>query len=157
LGAAHALWTLKENDLRYALQIRLVLILVAGLFAAGCDNGDPPTAPSPNPTTTETFTGSVTRNGSQIHTFIATAQGPVTATITAVDPGDSPAIGFSLGTFDLLTGVCSAVLTNNNATASAVLSGNVVGISSLCVRLYDPFGNVPADLPVNYTVTVVRP
>jgi hypothetical protein len=127
------------------------------LTLAACDNGETITAPTPNPTVTETFTGSVTRNGSQLHAFVATAAGTVTATITAVDPADSPAFGFSMGTLDLITGVCTAVLTNRTATTSAVLTGNVVGITSLCVQLFDSSGTIPADVPVNYTLTVQHP
>ena len=141
--------------MRFPLQVKLVLLLLAGLMATACDNGDTPTNPSPAPTVTETFTGTLTRNGAQIHSFIATTQGTVTATITALDPATSPAIGFSMGTFDGTS--CSLVVTNNAATTSAVHSGNVVGITSLCIKLFDPFGSIPADVPVNYTVTVVRP
>jgi hypothetical protein len=146
-----------EKDLRQLYPVKLVMFVLAGLMAVACDNGDPPTAPSPAPTVTETFTGTVTRNGAQVHSFVATTQGIVTATISAVDPATSPAIGFSMGTWDSFNNICTAVLTNNNATTSAVLTGNVVGISSLCVRLFDPFSAVPDDAPVNYTVTVTRP
>ena len=142
--------------MRYASPVRFLSLALA-LMLAGCDNGDSPTAPSPNPTVTETFTGSITRNGSQLHAFVGTAAGPVTATITAVDPADSPAFGFSMGTLDLVTGVCTAVLTNPRATTSAVLNGNVVGISSLCILLFDASGTIPAEVPVNYTLTVVHP
>jgi hypothetical protein len=143
--------------LRHAIPLRLAIVLIAGLIVSACDNGDTPTNPSPNPTVTETFTGTLTRNGAQIHPFIATAQGTVTATITAVSPADSPAFGFSMGTYDIITGICTAVVVNRNATLSAVHSGSVVGISSLCVHLFDASGTIPADVPVEYTVTVVRP
>ena len=142
--------------MRYAFPVRFVVLALAVMLAA-CDNGDSPTAPTPNPKVTETFTGSITRNGSQLHGFIATAAGTVTATITAVDPADSPAFGFSMGTLDLATGICTAVLTNRTATTSAVLTGNVVGISSLCIQLFDSAGTIPAEIPVNYTLTVEHP
>jgi hypothetical protein len=141
--------------LRYVLLTRLPLLLAVLLVSGACDNGDSPTSPTDPPTVTETFNGSVVRNGSQIHSFVATTLGTVTATLSAVTPADSPAIGFSMGTWDGT--VCTAVLTNNSAITSSVLTGTVVGISSLCVRLFDSTGGVPADAPVNYTVTVVRP
>jgi hypothetical protein len=145
----------KEKDLRYAFPARLLALLLAGSLTVGCDNGDTPTSPTPPPTVTETFTGVVTRNGSTTHSFIATAAGTVTATITSISPATSPAIGFSIGTFDGTN--CTATSTNNFATTSAVHSGTVVGITSLCVRLFDPSSVVPEDAPVNYTVTVQRP
>jgi hypothetical protein len=140
--------------LRYAFLLRLPLLLAILFVSGACDNGETPTEPDP-PTVTDSFTGTVTRNGSQIHSFISSARGTVTATLTAVDPAGSPAIGFSLGTWD--GAICTAVLTNNTATATSQLSGEIVGISSLCIRLFDPFARVPDDAPVNYTVTVVRP
>jgi len=133
----------------------VLLLALAG--AGACDNGDTPTDPTNPPTVTETFTGTLTRNGSQLHTFTATAQGTVTATLTAITPANSPAIGLSLGTWDPTFEVCSAVLTNNAAIPSSVLSGNVVGLTALCVRLFDSSGTIPADAPISYTVTVERP
>jgi hypothetical protein len=140
--------------LRYALLVRLPVLLAVLLVSGACDNGDIPTEPDP-PTVTETYTGTVIRNGSQIHSFIATARGRVTATLTAVEPAGSPAIGFSMGTWDGT--ICTAVLTNNAALVSSELTGAIVGISSLCIRLFDPFGSISEGTPVNYTVTVVRP
>lgn len=148
--------TFKEKVLLHAFPGRLVVLLIAGLCLTACDNGELPTPPS-NPTFTDTFSGEITRNGAQVHPFVATASGTVTATITAVAPADSPTFGFSMGTYDIITGVCTAVVTNRNATLSAVHTGNVVGISSLCLHLFDAAGTIPAEAPVNYTVTVVRP
>lgn len=140
--------------MRYALLVRLPVLLAVLLVSGACDNGDTPTNPDP-PTVTETYTGTVSRNGSQIHSFIATARGTVTATLSTVEPAGSPAIGFSMGTWDGT--ICTAVLTNNAAIVSSQLTGSIVGISSLCIRLFDPFGSIPEGTPVNYTVTVVRP
>ncbi|HET9264766.1 MAG TPA: hypothetical protein VFO14_17075 [Vicinamibacterales bacterium] len=140
--------------MRHALLPRLPMLLAVLLVGGACDNGDIVTIPD-SPTVTETYTGTVARNGSQIHSFISNAHGAVTATLTAVEPTGSPAIGFSMGTWDGT--ICSAVLTNNNATVTSQLTGTIVGISSLCIRLFDPFTRVPDDAPVNYTVTVVRP
>lgn len=148
---------MREGLLRYALLVR-ILVLFAALTAAGaCDNGDSPTDPSNPPTVTETFTGTLSRNGSQLHTFTATARGTVRATLTSVTPAGSPAVGLSLGTWDPTFEVCSVVLTNNAAIPSSVLQGNIVGITSLCVRIFDSTGNVPADEPIAYTITVERP
>jgi hypothetical protein len=133
----------------------LVVLLTGGLLLSACDNGDTPTTPTPNPTQTQTFSGTLTRNGAQTHSFLATAQGTVTATITALDPPTSPAIGFSMGTWDGVN--CTAVVSNNSATVSSAHTGTVVGISSLCVRLFDALGTIPADQSVGYTVTVQYP
>jgi hypothetical protein len=153
-GDTNADFDQREEFLRYALFVRLLLVLAVLFVSGACDNGDIPTLPDP-PTVTDTFTGTVTRNGSQIHSFISNQRGKVTATLTTVEPAGSPAIGFSMGTWDGT--VCTAVMTNNSATVTSQLSGDIVGISSLCIRLFDPFARVPEDAPVNYTVTVLRP
>ena len=129
----------------------LACVLVAGLTAAGCDNG-PDTAPSPTPgnPTTETFTGNVTLNGSVTHTFSVTASGAVTATITALDPS-TEVVGFQLGTYNGVT--CSAILSNDLATVASVLSGITQSAASLCLKVHDPNGAL-TDKTVAYTVTV---
>ena len=145
----------RRHDLRYPVRATLAVLFTAALLLSGCDNGDSPTVPTPNPTETQTFTGSLTRNGSQIHSFLATAAGTVTATITALDPATSPPIGFSMGTWDGTN--CLAVVSNNAATVSSAHTGTVVGLTSLCVRLFDALGTIPADQPVGYTVSVQFP
>jgi hypothetical protein len=140
--------------LRHALLVRFSVLLFASLALAACDNGETPTAPNP-PIVTETFPGTLTLNGSQMHTFIASTAGTVTATLSTVEPAGSPALGFSMGTWD--GQVCSASLTNNFAVQSSTLTGTVVGITPLCVRLFDASGSIPAATPVNYTITVARP
>ena len=130
----------------------LACVVVAALLSGACDNG-PETAPSPTPgdPVTETFTGTVRLNGSVTHTFSTGAAGAVTATITTVDPAGA-VVGFQLGTFNTVT--CSAVLSNDLATAASVLSGNTQSAASLCVKVHDPNGAITADTEVKYTVTV---
>jgi hypothetical protein len=140
--------------LRDVRLVRLLLVIAVGCGAAACDNGDIIVDPTP-PIVTETFTGTVNRNGLQQHTFVATARGTVKATIAAIEPSSSPVVGFSMGTWD--GAVCTAVMTNRFATTSSSLSGAVVGITSLCVQIFDASGEVPEDAPVSYTITVERP
>ena len=127
-------------------------IIVAALLAGASDNGPSP-SPSPNPGTpvTETFTGTLKLNGSVTHSFTANASGAVTATITTLDPSGA-VIGFQLGTFNTVT--CSAVVSNDLATAASVLGGTTQSAASLCVKMHDPNGAIAADASVNYTVTV---
>jgi hypothetical protein len=126
-------------------------VLIATLVA-GCDNG-PDTTPTP-PTrdaVTETFTGTVTLNGSVTHSFNANAAGEVRATITSVVPADGSVLGFQLGTWNTVT--CTAVVSNDLASTGSVLSGITQTSASLCVRLHDSNG-VLTDRSVQYTVTV---
>jgi hypothetical protein len=132
--------------------LALVCVMVAAVVSGACDNG-PSTSPSPNPgnPVTETFTGQLRLNGSITHTFTTAAAGTVTATITSVDPTGS-VVGFQLGTFNTVT--CSAVVSNDLATAASVLSGGTQSAASLCVKMHDPNGVIAADASVNYTLTV---
>jgi hypothetical protein len=141
--------------MRYVTKARLLLFVVPLLMSVACDNGDSPTIPSPAPTVTETFTGTLTQNGAATHPFTATTEGTVRATLTGVEPSSSPSFGFSMGTWD--GAVCTDVLSNRLATTSAVLTGTVVSASSLCVRVFDSQGTIPADTPINYTIQVEHP
>jgi hypothetical protein len=129
-----------------------VCVMVAVLLSGACDNG-PSTSPSPNPgnPVTETFTGTLKLNGSITHSFLTAASGAVTATITTLDPSGA-VVGFQLGTFNTVT--CSAVLSNDLATAASVLSASTQTSASLCVKMHDPNGAIAADASVTYTVTV---
>lgn len=140
--------------LRYVPLARLLLVIALVAGAAACDNGDIPTDPTP-PIVTETFTGALNRNGLQLHPFVAGDRGTVKATISALEPASAPVVGFSLGTWD--GAVCTVVMTNRFATTSSSLSGTVVGITSLCVQIFDASGEIPEDAPVSYTITVERP
>jgi hypothetical protein len=140
--------------MRYSVRPWLVLLVLALLWTGACDD-DIPTAPTtPTQPVTVTFSGTLARNGAQTHDFQTQTSGTVTATLTSIDPADSGIIGFSLGTWNGT--VCQAVLANDAAAQSAVLTGTVASISSLCVRMYD-VGNVPEDGTVAYTVQVVHP
>ena len=130
----------------------LVCVMVAAGLSGACDNG-PSTSPSPNPgnPVTETFTGTLKLNGSITHSFSTAASGSVTATITTLDPSGA-VVGVQLGTFNTVT--CSAVVSNDLATAASVLGGSTQSAASLCVKMHDPNGAIAADASVNYTVTV---
>jgi hypothetical protein len=130
----------------------LVCVMVAAVLSGACDNG-PSTSPSPNPgnPVVETFTGALKLNGSITHTFSTVGAGAVTARITSVDPTSS-VVGFQLGTFNTVT--CSAILSNDLATAASELSASTQTSASLCVRVHDPNGVIAADATVTYTLTV---
>lgn len=130
------------------------LLLAAALLAAGCDNvvenSTTPTAPAP--TTTDTFTGSLTVNGAQTHTFNVVAGGVVTATLSEVTPDNTIAVGLLLGTWNGVS--CTTVLSNNNTLQGNALVGNVTGLGTLCARIHD-VGKLTAAL--DYKLTVVHP
>ncbi len=130
----------------------LTLTALVAVAAACGDDATTPTTPTPPVTVTETFSGSVTRNGAATHTFATQASGTVTATLTTLAPDSALVIGLSLGTFN--GSACQLVITKDDATQGTVVTGGVSTLGNLCVRVYD-VGNITD--PITYDITVVHP
>lgn len=131
----------------------LALLVLATLGLAACDNtpNDTVTPTTPTTTVTETFTGTINPNGAATHSFIVSAGGTVTATLTTITPEDSVA-GLSLGTWNGV--ICQVVLANDNAVLGNVVTGTVSSLGTLCVRINDTGKLTGA---TDYTITVVYP
>jgi len=131
------------------------LLLGALLSTAACgDNASTPTTPTPTTpeTITETFSGSINRNGAATHTFLAQASGSVTATLTTLAPESVAAIGVSLGTWNGTA--CQLVIANTSAAQGAVILGVASSAGNFCVFVQD-VGTI-ADT-ASYEITVVHP
>ena len=103
---------------------------------------------------TDTFNGTLSAGGANIHTFHA-LPGVVTTTLASVDPsGFTAPIGLGVGTWD--GNSCTVVILNANATVGMTLIGTATTAIDLCVKVYD-VGNLATDLTLNYQVTVVHP
>jgi hypothetical protein len=134
-------------------------LLLPLLVAAGCggddDDNDTPTSPSnPVVTVTDTFTGTLVRNGGTSHPFpvVSAAGGDVTATLKAVTPNAESLVGMSLGTWN--GSACQAVIANDRAVVSASILGRATSTGTLCLRIYD-IGTITD--PQDYEVEVVHP
>jgi hypothetical protein len=136
--------------------IRTTTVLMLVLALAACGDDELPTAPDPvAPTTvTETFSGTLTRNGAVTHNFSSQASGTVTVTLSTLAPDSALIVGMSLGTWNLASSTCQLVITKDNATQAAVVTGGVSSFASLCVRVYD-VGNITE--AVTYEISVVHP
>lgn len=133
----------------------LCLVLALAAFgAAGCDDeNDPPTTPNtPPPTVTESFTGSLNRNGAVTFAFTVAANGQVTATLVELSSSAVP-VSLILGNWN--GSVCQVVLANDNAVQGTFVTGSMSAAGSLCVRLSDGSGNLES--PVTFKVDVVHP
>lgn len=139
------------------------LLSAAVLAASGCDDNNPtPTddgGASPTPfTTTETFSGTLHKNGADSYSFSVAAGGTVYVTLTTLsDPagGAVPTVGLSLGTWNGTSCSVQTGIFTDNASQNASIAGQVQGAGVLCARVYDPASRVTN--PLSYTVTVVHP
>ena len=134
-------------------RFKLAAAMAVLLSAAACSKS---TATSPTTTTaptnvTDTFTGTLTRNGATNFQFSVSAAGVVYATLSSV-ADSSTVVGLSLGTWNGTS--CAIVLANDQAAQGTTVTGSVTGIGTLCARVYD-VGKVVD--PLDYQVTVVHP
>ena len=138
------------------LRLRTVLLwLPLAAAAAGCDNG-PVITPTPiGPSVTQTFTGTLTKNGAATFQFSSLSRGTISATLTSVNPDASLALGISLGTWNITTASCQTILANDTATVGTGVTGSVSGVGDLCLRVYDSKGVLTTSQ--DYSVDVVHP
>jgi hypothetical protein len=137
---------------RSFVQVCVVLALAA-VGAAGCDDDDPPTTPTPpTQTVTDTFTGSLSRNGAQTFNFAVSTNGQVTATLSELSSSTIP-ISIALGNWRENT--CQVVLANDNAIQGTFVTGSMSAAGALCVRLSDATGTLEGT--VTFKVDVVHP
>lgn len=143
-----------SRSLRSLCQTPLLLLpLLAAV--AGCSNDDDassnPTAPTATQIT-ETFTGTVSPNGSTTYAFIANT-GAITATLTTVTPEDA-VIGMALGEWNATTELCQLRLTNDGAIKGKLLIGSAQVTQNYCVRVSDATGQLTG--PVEFEVTLLH-
>jgi len=143
----------------YRFAVRAVLIAVAVVAMGACSNDtlSSLTTPTTPLSFTDTFTGTLSKNGAFTHSFTTASLGAITATIVSLQPTTSQVLGMSLGVW---TGsVCSTSPATGGASSDVASTGssitlNATAAGSLCVRLYD-VGFI--DQPVLYTLQVTHP
>jgi hypothetical protein len=138
------------------LLVRAALAATVTLVAGCGDNNvvSIPTAPTIN-TVTETFNGTLQRNGGVTHTFVTSSFGSVQVILLSLtwDSDQTAAIGMSLGTWNGTS--CAAVISQDRALANASIIGTANGAGTYCVRAFD--SNASLDRPVDYTLQVTHP
>lgn len=138
---------------RARLTLGLAALAVAAATAA-CDDPGPTTPTDPTPVAvnfTETFSGTLARNGAITFPFTAAA-GTATATLAAVGPDNTIPLGFAMGTWNGQS--CHQVISNDNATEFTTITGSVGTSGSLCLRVSD-IGRIATT--ATFTLTVVHP
>ena len=154
LGAMRRALITRTFSTRTLLTRGLAALAVAAATVACDDPG--PTAPT-TPTTvaatfTETFSGTLPRNGAITFPFTALAAGSATATLAAIGPDSTIALGFAMGTWNGQS--CHLVISNDNALQFTTITGSVGSSGTLCLRISD-IGRVATT--ATFTLTVVHP
>jgi hypothetical protein len=136
----------------YRLSCRAVLLSIAILVMAACSNNPiVPTPPSGVPVT-DTYSGTLSKNGAFTHAFSISSLGSITASIVSLAPNASQILGFQLGVWNGTS--CTASSSTDVATTGSSITLTASSAGIVCVRLYD-VGFV--DDPVLYQLQVVHP
>lgn len=107
---------------------------------------------SPSTTTTETFAGTVTPGGGQIHLFTSSNKGSITVTLKSVGDDNSRILGLALGNYS--SNACQIAAANDVSIVEYAMGASVSAAGTLCLRVYDSQGIPDA---TNYTVQVIHP
>lgn len=133
-------------------RLTLAGLVALALTAGACGNSTTTTPTTPTPTSvTDTFSGTLTKNGASSYAFSVSAAGTVYASLTSV-ADTSAIVGLSLGTW---TGSsCTVVLSNDQAVQGSSVTGSVTSAGTLCARVYDVGKSTT---PLDYQISVVHP
>jgi hypothetical protein len=143
----------------FRLNARAILLAVAVLATGACSNDTLAslTTPTTPLTFTDTFTGTLSKNGSFTHSFTTASLGAVSASIVNLQPTSSQIVGLSLGVWNgtaCSTSPATGGSSSDIATTGSSITLNATAAGSLCVRLYD-VGFITD--PVLYTLQVTHP
>jgi hypothetical protein len=131
----------------------VALLFVVALATAACSNNPVlPTNPITGVPVTDSFSGTLSKNGAFTHAFSIASLGSITAAIIGLAPNTSQIVGLQLGVWNGTS--CTASSSTDVATtgSSITLTASAAGV--VCVRLYD-VGFI--DDPVLYQLQVVHP
>jgi alanine dehydrogenase len=138
----------------------LPLLAALTLASSACSNSSDssltlPSTTSTGTSSTETFSGSITQNGTAIHSFTVKTGGyTLMAGYTSIEPASIAALGLGVGAWDASTSACGLNLSQNDTgrSGSTAVSGTA-GAGNYCIRVYDG-GNVGAGVTATYTLQV---
>ena len=135
----------------HRLSCRALLLSIAILVMSACSNN--PIVPTPPVgSVTDTYSGTLSKNGAFTHAFSISSLGSITAGIVSLAPNASQIVGFQLGVWNGTS--CTASSSTDVATTGSSITLTASSAGIVCVRLYD-VGFV--DTPVLYQLQVVHP
>jgi len=120
--------------------------LAAALLATACGS----TTTSSAPTTTQTFSGTLTSGGASLQLVTVAKDGEIDLTLTSLVPQTTITVGLGLGVPQ--NGTCGLLDDIENAKIASVLSDEVTA-GTYCILIYD-VGNIQGS--DTYTLTVAH-
>ena len=128
-----------------------VLTIALTLAASACDWFKNDSSPSEDTTTTsETFSGTLAPQGSNIYTFTVARSGTVKVTLTSVAPTATTPVGLGLGTPS--GNACTLTSSTPSATAGTTAQISVTqSPGTYCIRVFDS-GSVSAAITFSVKV-----
>jgi hypothetical protein len=136
----------------HRISCRALLLSIAILVMGACSNTPVVTVPTPASPVTDTYSGTLSKNGAFTHAFSISSLGSITAAIVSLAPNASQIVGFQLGVWNGTS--CTASSSTDVATTGSSITLTASSAGIVCVRLYD-VGFV--DDPVLYQLQVVHP
>jgi hypothetical protein len=133
---------------------RAAVLLALAVWTSAC--GLPPGSTSPTTTatgTTETFSGSLAQQSSNLYTFTVSQAGLVSVTLGSLSPA-TVEVGVGIGTPN---GPTSCTLSSSNPTAMPGATPQITvteSAGSYCVEIYD-VGNLKGTSA--FSITIVHP
>jgi hypothetical protein len=136
----------------------LFFVLCSSFFvlaSTSCGDDLPTTPTPPDPViVTDTFSGTINRNGGATHSFATATGGALTVTLTQLTPDETLTVGLGVGIWNGTICNLTQGLVRDAAVKSTVIYGTVNATGDLCVRIYD-VGRIPN--ATNYEITVSHP
>jgi hypothetical protein len=136
----------------YRLIFRLAPLVAVLVVASGCGNNNSVVAPPTDTTVTDTFSGTLSLNGSASFNFTVAGVGNITAQLSSLTPDAANPIGLSLGTWN--GSICQIVLVNDASVQGSVVVGASSAAGQFCIRVYDAAGTVT--VPQAYIIDVAH-
>ena len=150
---------------RLVRHVFLLPVLLVAIAGSACDDNadattDPGTTTPTDFTVTETFNGTLFKNGAASYSFSIQRAGTITVTLKSLtDTVNStlpaPNVGMSLGSWDGTACSVQTGIFTDAASVNASIAGTVNGAGTLCARVYDPANYITN--PVSYTISVTHP
>jgi hypothetical protein len=131
-----------------------IVCCMAAMIAAGCGLPESSTSPTTTTPPTETFSGTLAVQGSNVFTFTVTQAGTVSVTLASLTPSSTGGVGLGIGT---PSGTTACTLTSSTPNAIAASTAQITitqNPGTSCVKVFDT-GNVTT--ASTFTINIVHP